>query len=57
MPGSELPDVPPAYEHVLRGIRQAQRQGLLSDDQVDDMISRLRAKGTRPAGESEQISD
>ena len=49
MSGSDSPEVPPAYEHVVRGIRQAQRQGLLSEDQVDDMIDRLRAKGTLPS--------
>lgn len=49
MSGFDSPEVPPAYEHVVRGIRQAQRQGLLSEDQVADMIDRLRAKDTGPS--------
>jgi hypothetical protein len=45
MPSSEIPDIPPAYEHVVRGIRQAEVRGLLTKEQVDEMIDRLRAKG------------
>lgn len=55
MSGSE-PEVPPAYEHVVRGIRQAQLQGLLTDDQVGAMIGRLRAKGVWPATERNEAA-
>jgi hypothetical protein len=48
----EVAGIPPAYQHVVRGIRQAQYRGLLSKDQVEDMIDRLRTKAAQAAGTS-----
>jgi hypothetical protein len=39
---------------VVSGIRQAQRLGLLTDDQVGAMIDRLRAKGVPSATEQDE---
>jgi hypothetical protein len=44
MTAEEFPDIPQKYHHVVRGVTQAQRAGLLSKQQLTAIVDRLRAK-------------
>lgn len=44
MSAVEFPGISQAYQHVARGVTQAQRAGLLSEQQVTEIVERLKEK-------------
>jgi hypothetical protein len=44
MSAEEFPGIPQAYQHIVRGVTQVQRAGLLSEQQVAEIIDRLKKK-------------
>lgn len=44
MSAVEFPGISQAYQHVVRGVTQAQRAGLLSEQQVTEIVERLKEK-------------